>query len=68
MANNLATFICRQFKNPGSVNLLEPSGRVQACYKESFTLMYILWFFGGTTNKVRACRRTYLPLISGYLN
>jgi len=47
MADNLATFIWRLSRNPGSVHLLEPSGSLQACYKHSFTLLYILWLFWG---------------------
>jgi hypothetical protein len=30
-ADNLTTFICRLYKNSGSLNLLEPCGPVQAC-------------------------------------
>jgi hypothetical protein len=30
-ADNLTTFICRLFRNSGSLNLLEPSRPVQAC-------------------------------------
>ena len=31
MADNFTTFICRLTRNSGSLNLLEPSGAVQAC-------------------------------------
>ena len=30
MADNLTNFMCRLSRNPGSLNLLEPSGPVQA--------------------------------------
>jgi hypothetical protein len=30
-ADNLITFVCRFSRKPGSLNILEPSGPVQAC-------------------------------------
>jgi hypothetical protein len=47
MVYNLAAFMRGLSRNPESLNLLEPSGPVQAYYKDSFTVIYILWFFGG---------------------
>jgi hypothetical protein len=40
--DNLTTFMCRLSRNSGSLNLLEPSGPVQACNGVALFLLYNL--------------------------
>ena len=39
-ADNLATFMCQLSRYPGSLNLLEPKGPVQACMGIALPLEY----------------------------
>jgi hypothetical protein len=41
-ADNLATFMCRLSRNSGSLNLLEPSGPVQACIGTAVPFLRVL--------------------------
>jgi hypothetical protein len=43
-ADNLATFMCRLFTNYGSLNLLQPSGLVEACVRNALPLLFSAQF------------------------
>ena len=48
-ADNLTTLMCSLFRNPGSLNFLEPLGHVQACIGTALPLPYrsFIWLIQG---------------------
>jgi hypothetical protein len=59
MADNLTNFMCRLSRNSGGLNLLEPSGPVQACNGIALPFFYLRLTLTKSAQRKKKCTQNF---------